>query len=234
MSVKVVLFDLDGTLLPMDQEEFVKTYFGLLAKRMTQYGYEPQELIKAIWQGTKDMMKNDGSKLNEEVFWNVLVSIYGEQCLENQAHFDDFYHKEFIGVKDICGFNPLAKEAVERIKKAGYRVALATQPIFPCVATENRVKWAGLQMSDFELVTTYENIGFTKPAPEYYKEVCSRLGVNPDECLMVGNDVDDDMVTERLGMQTFLVTDCLINNSGKDISRYPQGTLDDLMRFLNV
>ncbi len=234
MSVKVVLFDLDGTLLPMDQEEFVKTYFGLLAKRMTQYGYEPQQLIKSIWQGTKAMMKNDGTKLNEEVFWEVLVSIYGEQCLENQAHFDDFYHKEFMEVKDICGFNPLAKEAVEQIKKAGYRVALATQPIFPRIATENRVKWAGLQMSDFELVTTYENISFTKPVPEYYKEVCSRLGISPEECLMVGNDVDDDMVTENLGMQTFLVTDCLINNSGKDISRYTQGNLNDLIKFLKV
>lgn len=234
MSLKVVLFDLDGTLLPMDQEEFVKTYFGLLAKRMTQYGFEPQHLIKSIWQGTKAMMKNDGIKLNEEVFWEVLVSIYGEQCLENQAHFDDFYHNEFMGVKDICGFNPLAKETVERIKKAGYRVALATQPIFPRIATENRVRWAGLQMSDFGLVTTYENIGFTKPVPEYYKEVCLRLGVKPEECLMVGNDVDDDMVTEALGMQTFLVTDCLINNSGKDISHYPQGTFSDLIKFLNV
>ncbi|MBQ7999746.1 MAG: HAD family hydrolase [Ruminococcus sp.] len=234
MAVKVVLFDLDGTLLPMDQEEFVKTYFGLLAKRMTQFGYEPQELIKAIWQGTKAMMKNDGTKLNEEVFWDELVRIYGEQCRASEKQFDEFYHYEFIGVKDICGFNPLAKEAVERIKKAGYRVALATQPIFPRIATENRVKWAGLDISDFELVTTYENIGFTKPVPEYYKEVCSRLGVDPSECLMVGNDVDDDMVTENLGMQTFLVTDCLINNNDKDISRYPQGSLADLIKYLNV
>lgn len=234
MSVKVVLFDLDGTLLPMDQEEFVKTYFTLLAKRMANYGYEPQGLIKAIWQGTKAMMKNDGTRLNEEVFWEVLVSIYGEQCLESQKVFDDFYHNEFIGVKEICGFNPLAKEAVERIKKAGYRVALVTQPIFPQIATENRLRWAGLDYSDFELVTTYENIGFTKPVPEYYKDVCARLGVEPSDCLMVGNDVDDDMVTEDLGMQTFLVTDCLINNSGKDISRYPQGNLSDLIRYLDV
>ncbi len=234
MDIKVVLFDLDGTLLPMDQEVFVKTYFGLLAKRMAQFGYEPEKLIKTIWQGTKAMMKNDGSRLNEEVFWNVLVSVYGKECLDSQSVFDEFYHNEFIGVKDICGFNPLAKEAVERIKQAGYRVALATQPIFPRIATENRVEWAGLQMSDFELVTTYENIGFTKPVPEYYMEVCSRLGVTPSECLMVGNDVDDDMVTEELGMQTFLLTDCLINNSGKDISRYPQGSLADLIEHLNA
>lgn len=234
MSIKVVLFDLDGTLLPMDQEVFVKTYFGLLAKRMSGFGYEPEKLIKSIWQGTKAMMKNDGTHLNEDVFWDALVSVYGEECMESQAVFDDFYHNEFIGVKEICGFNPIAKEAVERIKQSGYRVALATQPIFPHIATKHRIEWAGLDLSDFELVTTYENIGFTKPVPEYYKEVCLRLGVEPCECLMVGNDVDDDMVTENLGMQTFLVTDCLINNSNKDISKYPQGNLNDLMKFLNI
>ncbi len=234
MNIKVVLLDLDGTLLPMDQEEFVSTYFGLLAKRMASYGYEPQKLIKTIWQGTKAMMKNDGTHLNEEVFWNELVNAYGKNCLESQSVFDDFYHNEFMLVKDICGFNPLAKEAVHRIKDAGYRVALATQPIFPHIATKHRTNWAGLELSDFELVTTYENIGFTKPSLQYYKEVCARMGVEPSECLMVGNDVDDDMVTADLGMQTFLVTDCLINNSNKDISAYNHGSLADLLSFLNI
>ena len=234
MDIKVVLFDLDGTLLPMDQKLFVKTYFGLLAKRMASFGYEPEKLVKTIWQGTKAMMKNDGIRLNEEVFWDALVSTYGEDCLQSRPVFDDFYHKEFIGVKEICGFNPLAKEAVHRIKNSGYRVALATQPIFPHIATKHRTEWAGLDLSDFELVTTYENIGFTKPSHEYYKEVCSRLGVEPSQCLMVGNDVDDDMVTADLGMQTFLVTDCLINNSGKEITVYNKGSLADLINFLNV
>ena len=234
MDIKVVLFDLDGTLLPMDQEVFVKTYFGLLAKRMASFGYDPEKLVKTIWQGTKAMMNNNGTRLNKEVFWDALVSVYGEKCLESQPVFDDFYHNEFVGVKEICGFNSVAKEAVYRIKEAGYRVALATQPIFPHIATKHRVSWAGLDLSDFELVTTYENIGFAKPNPEYYKEVCSRLGVEPSQCLMVGNDVDDDMSVAGLGMQTFLLTDCLINNSDKDISIYNKGSLVDLIKFLNV
>ena len=35
MNIKAVLFDLDGTLLPMDQDIFVKSYFGLLAKKLS-------------------------------------------------------------------------------------------------------------------------------------------------------------------------------------------------------
>ncbi|MBE6734806.1 MAG: HAD family hydrolase [Ruminococcaceae bacterium] len=234
MDIKVVLFDLDGTLLPMDQEEFVRAYFGLLSQKMSHYGYNPKELVSAIWQGTKAMMKNDGTHLNEEVFWRVLKDIYGDRILESQPYFEEFYHNEFIGVKDICSFNPLAKEAVDRIKNKGLRIALATQPIFPHIATQNRIKWAGLEESDFELVTYYENIGFSKPSLEYYKEVCKRLNVDPTECLMVGNDVDDDMIVSSLGMKTFLLTDCLINNSDKDISLYHQGTFNDLMNYLNV
>ncbi len=234
MAITTVLFDLDGTLLPMDQDEFVNTYFGLLAKRLAPFGYDPKELIATIWAGTKAMMKNDGSKLNEEVFWEKFVENYGSDCLKDKENIDDYYNNEFLGVKAVCGFNPLAAEAVRKIKEAGLRVALATQPIFPRTATEHRTAWAGLQVSDFEFVTTYENIGYCKPNLEYYLEVCKRLGVTPQECLMVGNDVDDDMPAKLCGMQVFLLTDCLINHKGAPVEQYPHGDFEDLLEFLNI
>lgn len=234
MPITTVLFDLDGTLLPMDQEEFVKTYFTLLGRYMAQFGFEPKELLATIWQGTKMMMKNDGSRVNSDVFWDVLVEHYGEDKVKNTDLFDNFYHSEFMGVRNVCTFNTKAPETVKKIKDSGFRVALATQPIFPSIATQQRVKWAGLDAEDFELVTSYENIGFTKPVPEYYLEVCRRLSVEPSECLMVGNDVDDDMVTADLGMNVFLLTDCLINHSQKDISQYPHGSFEDLLSYLNI
>ena len=82
-------------------------------------------------------------------------------------------------------------------------------------------------------MTTYENIGFCKPNPDYYLEVARRIGVNPRECLMVGNDVGDDMVAEGLGMKVFLLTDCLINKDGVDISRYPRGSFDALNAYID-
>ena len=60
MAITTVLFDLDGTLLPMDQEIFVKTYFSLLAKKLAPHGYEPEALINAVWAGTRAMVKNTG------------------------------------------------------------------------------------------------------------------------------------------------------------------------------
>ena len=234
MQIKAVLFDLDGTLLPMDMDEFVKTYFELLSTRMAQFGYDPKELVATIWAGTKLMMKNDGSVTNDVVFWQAFADKYGETYIKDQEKFDEYYSNEFLGVKDICGFNPLAKEAVERIKSAGLRVVLATQPIFPSVAAEHRTRWAGLDVSDFELFTSYENIGYCKPNIKYYEEICKRLGLSPCECLMVGNDVDDDMIAAELGMQTFLLTDCLVNQSGKEISQYQNGSFAELMEYLGV
>lgn len=233
MTITTVLFDLDGTLLPMDQDVFVKTYFGLLAKRLAPFGYEPTDLIKAVWAGTMAMIKNTGKKTNEEVFWDDFAACYGEEARKDLPKFDEFYREDFDKVKEVCGFNPKAKEVIDLLKEKGIRVALATNPIFPAIATQKRIAWAGLVPEDFELYTTYENSNYCKPNPEYYKEIVNKLGVKPEECLMVGNDVSDDMVAERLGMKVFLLTDCLINKTDTDVSDFPNGSFDDLIEFIS-
>ena len=116
----------------------------------------------------------------------------------------------------------------------GLRAALATNPIFPAIATESRIRWAGLEPEDFEFYTTYENTGYCKPNPAYYQELLNRLGEDPECCLMVGNDVTEDMIARELGMQVFLLTDCLINRKEKDISVYPNGGFDELMNYVRT
>ena len=232
MAIRMVFFDLDGTLLPMDMEEFTRGYFGLLAKKAAPRGYEPQALVKAIWHGTAAMVRNDGSCPNEEAFWKDFASCYGERALEDKLLFNEFYANEFQQARQFCGFNPKAAETVYGIRGAGYRIALATNPLFPSVATETRIRWVGLKPEDFEFYTTYENIGYCKPNPDYYREVLRRAGLNPGDCLMVGNDVGEDMVAAQLGMRVFLLTDCLINKKGEDIGRYPHGGFDALQAFM--
>ena len=226
--VKAVLFDLDGTLLPLDQDEFVKGYFRLLAKKLAPYGYEPDKLVKAIWHGTGAMIQNDGSCTNEVVFWKDFTNIFGEQARSHEPVFAEYYEKDFQQVKNSCGYTPKAAEIVRSLKAAGVRVALATNPVFPAIATESRIRWAGLEPEEFELYTTYENIGFCKPNLDYYREILCRMELDAADCLMVGNDVDEDMVAGKLGMEVFLLTDHLINKSGTDINAFPHGSFDDL------
>lgn len=233
MSITTILFDLDGTLLPMDQDTFAKAYVKGLTIAAEPAGYSPMILGAAIMAGTAAMVKNNGENTNEEVFWHILEKTYGEAIQSDRQMFDEFYATDFQKIKDVCGLEPKAAELIKYIKEKGYRVALATNPLFPSVATESRIRWAGLNPKDFELYTTYETSRYCKPNPNYYKEILKQLQVAPEECLMVGNDVAEDMIAENLGMKVFLLTDCLINKNNTDISCYPQGSFDDLFIFID-
>lgn len=178
------------------------------------------------------MVKNDGSCTNEEAFWRVFSQIYGEASLKDKPYIDTFYAEEFNQAKAACGFAPAAAETVDLLRTAGKTVVLATNPIFPAVATQNRIRWAGLQPESFRLYTTYENSHYCKPNLKYYEEILQNIGFQPEECLMIGNDVTEDMVTAKLGMRVFLLTDCLINQSGADLSPYPQGGFQELQAYL--
>lgn len=234
MKLKAVLFDLDGTLLPMDQDLFVKTYFGLLAKKAAPRGYEAKQLVKTIWAGTDAMVKNDGNKTNEEVFWEVFTQVYGPEKIADKALFEDFYANEFSGARTVCGFHAQAAQVVALVKELGLTAILATNPLFPAIATQNRTRWAGLQPEDFAWITTYENCRASKPNLLYYRQILEKFNLQPEECLMVGNDVGEDMVTAALGMHTFLLTDCLINKTGEDIEKYPHGSFPELVDYLRT
>ena len=229
--IKTILFDLDGTLLPMDQDVFVKAYFKGMAKKVGPLGYEPKSLVENIWKGTYGMIQNDGSCTNEEVFWNVFSQSYGNKVYEDKPVFDEFYHIEFQDVQSSCGYNEKVKEVIKQLKN-NYQLLLATNPIFPCIATYSRVRWAGLETTDFEYITTYENSHSCKPNLYYYQELVDKFNLNPEECLMVGNDVSEDMVASKLGMKVFLITDCLINKDNVDINQYPHGNFDDLLEYV--
>ena len=232
--LKAVLFDLDGTLLPMDQDVFTKGYFKLLARKVAPLGYEPEALIAAVWRGTGAMVQNDGSCTNEDAFWKDFSAFFGGRVLNDKPVFEDFYARDFQQAQGTCGFTPDAARVVRLIKDAGLRVALATNPLFPAVATQSRIRWAGLAPEDFELYTTYENIGFCKPNLNYYREILRRMDLAPEDCLMVGNDVGEDMVAERLGLHVFLLTDCMINKENADIDAWPHGGFDALTEYLGI
>ncbi|MBQ2720385.1 MAG: HAD family hydrolase, partial [Clostridia bacterium] len=133
-----------------------------------------------------------------------------------------------------CGFAPNAKKIVDGLCERGFEVVLATNPIFPPVATLSRISWAGLSAESFSLITNYSNSSYCKPNPKYYREILSKIGKAPEECLMVGNDVEEDMVAQSLGMKVFLLTDCIINKKDRDISVYPHGGFDDLAAYLQT
>lgn len=223
---------MDGTLLPMDQNEFTEYYMHLLGKTFAALGYDPEKLCRTVWDSFVVMLRNQSDQTNEQVFFDSFYKTYGEETHVLRPLFDRFYANEFQQVQKVCRTEPAAAAAVRQFQQMGLNVIVATLPAFPREAIYSRIRWAGLTPEDFSYITTYENSTRCKPNPAYYTEIVQKLRLVPEECLMVGNNVDEDMIAGTIGMQCFLMPECLINDHNKDTSIYPQGGFDDLTAYV--
>lgn len=202
-----ILFDLDGTLIPFSEKEFVNFYFPGMAKKLSPMGVDPEKLIKGIWAGTGMMQKNDGSKTNSQAFWDFFEPFMDLKRTELEPVMGDFYSNEFDGAKAVLKQQRDCSDMIAGLKEKGYTVALATNPIFPINAVETRLNWVGLHVEDFALVTSYETSHYTKPSTGYYEEVLARLGKSPGQCMMIGNNSVEDTAVMLLGIPVILLTD---------------------------
>ena len=230
--MKTILFDLDGTLLPMDVEAFTQFYFQRLMVKMSSVGYDGKMILKAVGAGSIAMVKNDGKRSNEEVFWETFTALTKINRNEIEDTFYQFYTHEFndIGKDTLRSQNMI--DAVKLLKEKGYRMHLATNPLFPSIATEERIQWAGLDINDFESVTTYEYCSFSKPNIEYYKEILEKHHLDPQDCIMVGNDTEEDGVVEKLGIPLYLIEDYIINRTNEPLKSYWHGSSQEFLEIV--
>ena len=230
-KLKGILFDLDGTLLPMDLSTFTRAYFGLLIQYLITHGYQKEKVEEALGKGVTCMMANDGSKTNETAFWQVFHGIISQRNDET-AIFETFYNTEFGKLRDVCGFDARAALCVQKAREKADKVILATNPLFPLTATEQRAAWAGCPASLFDYVTSFEHASFSKPNLNYYKKILTKEKLNAEDCLMIGNNVDEDILAaKKAGMDTYLLTDCLIGDPTASPDA-KQGNFAELLRFL--
>jgi len=235
--IDTILFDLDGTLLAVKQADFLGVYLVELGKVFARMGLDPDKALKAMWAGTKAMVENDGGALNSFRFWQTFQGYLGlstDERLPIEAACDGFYNDEFHRVKSVARLDGAAARLVRDTSAKGYKVVLATNPLFPLVAVRARLGWLGLSDADFFLVTHYANCTYSKPNPGYYKDILSKISKEPGQCLMAGNSPAEDMCAGELGIETFLVTDCLENETGTAISRFRNGSLRDLETLLSA
>ena len=208
--LKAVLFDVDGTLLPMNEDQFTKGYFGMLCKKLAPLGYKSEELVKVIWAGFQEMIKNDGSQTNEQVFWQCFERVYGKDKLKDAPLFADFYRNEFKQAKMFCGENPQAREVIDFVKAQGLKIILASNPVFPRDGMINRLGYINLNENDFDYITSYETSHYSKPNPNFYQEILDKNHLTADEVIYFGNsETEDREPASKVGIKSFL-----INNQG--------------------
>ncbi len=231
--ITTVLFDLDGTLIRMDQDEFIRLYFTSILDKLCRLGYDKSLMRTALEGAVVASVKNNGDMTNEERFWQTFDALSGGLAGSVRSEIDSYYADEFFSVIEAsCEPYPRASEVLDLVKSKGLRPILATNPIFPMVATHGRIRLGGMLPEDFEYITAYENSSHCKPNPSYFTELLSKLGVSFDECVMIGNDTRDDFSALALGIPVFILTECLINTRGVDLSEHPHGNFDDLISFI--
>jgi FMN phosphatase YigB (HAD superfamily) len=231
--VKALLFDLDGTLLPVDTDEFIGSYLKLLSSKLEKW-MEAKEFIKKLMESTYAMINNlDPLKTNKDVFWEEFCPKISHKKEELAPIFDEFYERDFPRLARLVPKNPIPHRILKAAHEKGYEMVIATNPIFPESAILERLRWIDALEFPYKLITTYENMHFAKPQIEYYAEILEKIGKDPGECLMIGNDVEEDMVAGKLGIKTYLVTDYLLNRNNIDFKADYTGTLENLLDFVN-
>jgi FMN phosphatase YigB (HAD superfamily) len=233
--IDTIIFDLDGTLLQFSQKAFIDAYFSELGKVFVRLGMDCEQSIKAVWAGTKAMFLNDGGQTNAERFWATFAKYMGTNKSETEtieAACDKFYITEFNSIKSIMTPSDIPKRLINSLKTKGYNTVLATNPLFPACAVATRLSWIGLEMQDFIHVTHYSNCSYCKPNPGFYREVFKKIQKEPEQCIMVGNNPAEDMCAGDLGAETFLLTDCLENETDTDITAFRNGTLAELEEYM--
>ena len=225
------LFDLDGTLLPMDMKLFEKLYFEGMTKMFDNI-IGPKELVSLIWASTKVMVSNTENITNEVVFMADLAKRIGVDLPVYQERFDKYYETEYHNVKESTREVQCMKDSIYLLRDKGYKIVIATNPLFPESAIHTRIRWAGFEPNEFDYISTFENNHYCKPQIEYFKEVLKDINKSAEDCIMVGNDVQEDLIVRAIGVKTYLITDNMLHRTSEDIITDYKGTYEDFYKFV--
>lgn len=230
---KAVFFDLDGTLLPIDMDAFIQRYFVDVRSFAAERGFEPEGFLQALLAGTKAMTV-EGEGFNADRFWSVFRSRVPGDAEALQSLLDEYYDTRFDALGEGIVAVPEAGRVVSELKRKGYPLYLTTMPLFPRVAVERRLEWAGVPAEAFDRITTYDNSTSTKPHLAYFRENVEAIGLDAADILMVGNNTREDLAALDVGMDAYLVTDWLLDPIGFDLDSVKHGTIADLERFVSA
>ena len=205
-----ILFDLDNTLILFDESEFFDCYFRIIPQAFSEI--MPHELfLKKLMDATRVLLENDGQTLNVNCFMNHFARGFENRQKEIWDRFLRFYASDYDQLQALVTLPSGLHAVFQQLESNGLKLVVASNPIFPLSVQLKRLAWAGLDTVSFDLITHIENMSWCKPRVEYYFDICRKIQIRPEHCLMVGNDPVNDMIAGKTGMKTFLTVD------GRDI-----------------
>lgn len=233
--IQAILFDLDDTLLGNSMKAFIPQYFDLFGKHAGQY-LEKKRFLAELLYCTQAMMANtDPAVSNRNVFWAAFEQRTGLQTAELEPFLDQFYRRHFSQLQAVTQQRPAAVELIRLCLARGLQVVIATNPVFPRVAIEQRLLWAGVPVTEYNyaLVTAYENMHATKPHQAYYRQILRTIDRSAELALMVGDNWENDIEpAAAVGLSTYWVApDGAVPPDDTLVDEY--GTLDKLYELVS-
>ena len=233
-----LLIDLDDTLLTNDIDEFLPQYLAAFSRTVAHTNTIPPELfVQTLLIGTQAMVNNRQPDCTlQEVFNQAFFSRLQVNPTEFRLIAEKFYAEVFPTLRHLTEPAPGALEFVQRAAERNYRLAIATNPLFPLTAIIQRLEWANLPPDKypFQAVTSYETYHFAKPEAAFYAELMARLGWPEGPVVMVGNDLERDIVPARsLGLPTFWINSQSASASAIDGLPASSGDLLDFYHWLD-
>ena len=230
---KLIMSDLDNTLLPIyTQERFADLWFRGMARKFAEHGLDARRALEGVSRGIRAMLYNESGRKNIEVFYEKAYEVSGYTQQELEPVILDYYNTSFEEVYDLTLPNPYAPQIAQLMREKARKTVIATMPLFTMEAVQARMSWVGLEPSMFDYITTAHTSSYSKPNPLYFREILERFRVAPDEALMIGNDVREDIEPcVSLGIDVFLVTDNMITHN-LPYDAYRRGGYEELIRFL--
>lgn len=216
MKYKAILFDLDGTLMPVSNEDFENTYLKNISEYLNEY-IEPKYLLTSMYQALEAMFIDKSETKNEVVFFDKFSKLIGEELMRTlEPMFDAYYRSDFKILESLIKDNSKMQGTVKYLKEKGYKLIVATNPMFPQIAVEKRIEFSGLDLEDFDFVSNFHIHTSVKPHPEYYQEVLDFNNLDAEDCLMIGNDALEDGAAKKTGMDVWIITDHILNEEHVD------------------
>ena len=227
-----LLLDLDNTLLHNNTEIFIPEYLKALSRYLEDH-IDPVKLKKALLAATDVMAANNRlDRSLKQTFDEVFYPAIGYEEHQLTETLNNFNSQKFSSLQKFTSPIPAAVTLVKKAVERGYRVAIATNPLFPLTAIIQRLEWSGLPADEypFALIPSYETFHFAKPNPAFFAEFLAQLGWEEGPVIMVGDDMINDIEPARsLGICTVWIKNG--RNVGQ-INSTPTVTLEEISQFL--
>lgn len=200
---KYLLVDLDGTLLdawnvPAHLEFVARTYFALRKHA------RPSQILTMLYRFGRELEKPPVDLTNYQRGVQIVMENLGVS--EENAKKILKHEVPQIFPKLSRYFYPRrgAKDFVEWARSK-YTLILATNPVWAEEIIRLRLDWAKIEPTVFRSITHAVRMHACKPLKEYYEEIIQQEELNPAECLLIGNDLRQDLPAVQVGISVFIV-----------------------------